>query len=89
MLKAKGWETSVGDKIGYVIVTGTGRLYERVKPYVLATYDNVDLEYYVNKQIIPAAVRILESFGITEEQLLAAKPNPKETKTLTDFFGSR
>lgn len=89
MLKAKGWEMSVGDKIGYVIVTGTGRLYERVKPYVLATYDNVDLEYYVTKQIIPAAARILESFGITEEQLLAAKPNPKETKTLTDFFGSR
>ena len=86
MLRAKGWELSVGDKVGYVIVAGTGRLYERVKPYVFASYDEVDLEYYVTKQVIPAAARILESFGIREEQLLAAEPEAKETKTLADFF---
>lgn len=87
MLRAKGWEISIGDKIGYVVVTGSGRLYERVKPYMLASYGEVDLEYYVIKQVIPAAARILESFGIHEEQLLAAKPGLKETKTLADFFG--
>jgi DNA polymerase I len=87
MLRAKGWEISIGDKIGYVVVAGSGRLYERVKPYVLASYSEVDLEYYVTKQVIPAAARILESFGIHEEQLLAAKPEVKETKTLADFFG--
>jgi len=87
MLRAKGWEISIGDKIGYVVVTGSGRLYERVKPYMFASYGEVDLEYYVTKQVIPAAARILESFGIHEEQLLAAKPEVKETKTLADFFG--
>jgi DNA polymerase, archaea type len=88
MLRAKGWHLSVGDKIGYVVVAGEGRLYERVKPYMLASYDEVDLEYYVEKQIVPAAARILESFGVTEEQLLKSKEEQKETRKLTDFFGA-
>jgi DNA polymerase I len=88
MLKEKGWELGIGDKVGYVIVVGSGRLYERVKPYVFASYAEVDLEYYVSKQIVPAAVRVLESFGITEEQLLSSKTESKEGKRLTDFFGS-
>jgi DNA polymerase I len=88
MLIEKGWKLAVGDKIGYVVVAGTGRLYERVKPYAFASYDEVDIEYYVSKQVVPAAARILESFGITEEQLLTSKVEEKETRRLTDFFGS-
>lgn len=88
MLKEKGWELAVGDKVGYVVVVGSGRLYERVKPYKYASYDEVDLEYYVAKQIVPAAARILESFGINEEQLLQSAMTQKETRTLSDFFGS-
>ncbi len=87
MLRAKGWDISIGDKIGYVVVSGSGRLYERVRPYMFASYSEVDLQYYVTRQIIPAAARILESFGIHEEQLLTVKSGPKETKTLADFFG--
>jgi DNA polymerase I len=88
MLRAKGWELAVGDKIGYVVVEGTGRLYERVKPYMFASYDDVDVEYYVSKQVVPAAARILESFGVTEEQLLQSKTGGKETRKLTDFLGN-
>jgi len=88
MLMEKGWKLAVGDKIGYVAVAGTGRLYERVKPYMFASYDEVDIEYYVSKQVVPAAARILESFGITEEQLLTSKAEEKETRRLTDFFGT-
>jgi len=88
MLMEKGWKLAVGDKIGYVAVVGTGRLYERVKPYVFASYDEVDVEYYVSRQVVPAAARVLESFGITEEQLLTSRVEEKETRRLTDFFGS-
>jgi DNA polymerase I len=88
MLMEKGWKLAIGDKIGYVAVLGTGRLYERVKPYAFASYDEVDIEYYVSKQVVPAAARILESFGITEDQLLTSKIKEKETRRLTDFFGS-
>jgi len=88
MLREKSWELAVGDKVGYVAVLGTGRLYERVKPYMFASYDEVDIEYYVSKQVVPAAARVLESFGISEEQLLASKVEEGETKRLTDFFES-
>jgi DNA polymerase I len=87
MLAKKGWKLNAGDKVGYVVVVGTGRLYERVKPYMFATYDEVDTEYYVSKQVVPAAARVLESFGITEEQLSTSKVEETETKRLTDFFG--
>ncbi|MCW3993426.1 MAG: DNA polymerase II [Candidatus Bathyarchaeota archaeon] len=88
MLKEKGWRLTVGDKVGYVVVVGSGRLYERVKPYVFSSYEEVDVEYYVSKQVVPAAARVLESFGITEEQLLKSGVREKETRRLTDFFGS-
>ena len=88
MLREKGWELSVGDKVGYVVVVGTGRLYERVKPYMFASYEDIDTEYYVSKQVVPAAARVLESFGVTEEQLLVSEVGEKETKKLTEFFGN-
>lgn len=86
MLGAKGWELSVGDKVGYVIVTGKGRLFERAKPYVFATYGDVDVEYYVTKQIVPAAARVLAFFGKGEEDLLEMIGLEKKSKKLTDFF---
>jgi DNA polymerase I len=88
MLKEKGWKLGIGDKVGYVVVVGSGRLYERVKPYVFASYADVDVEYYVSKQVVPATARILESFGITEEQLLKTNAVEKENKKITDFFRS-
>jgi len=81
-LMKEGWDLSMGDKIGYVIVVGPGRLYEKAKPYVLASYNEVDLEYYVSNQIVPAASRILAMFGITEEELLPSKT----PKTLLEFM---
>jgi len=82
-LKKEGWDLSLGDKIGYVIVTGPGRLYEKAKPYMLASYDDVDIEYYVSNQVVPAASRILAMFDIAEEGLL-----PSKTPTLFEFTGS-
>jgi len=82
MLKREGWDLTLGDKVGYVITVGKGRLYERVKPYVLASYDEVDIEYYVSKQVLPAASRILSMFGVKEEEILP----PKAPRILTDFF---
>ena len=44
-LMKEGYELSIGDKIGYVITLGLGKLHEKAKPYVLASYDEVDTEY--------------------------------------------
>ena len=59
MLKEKGWRLTGGDKVGYVILTGQGRLYSRVKPYVFAKPEEIDVEYYITNQVLPAASRIL------------------------------
>lgn len=82
MLRKEGWDLSLGDKVGYVIIKGSGKLYERAKPYMFASQDEIDIDYYVSKQIVPAAARILSMFNIKEEQLLPSKT----PKNLTDFM---
>ena len=82
-LLKEGYELSIGDKIGYVITVGAGKLYEKAKPYALASYDEVDTEYYVTNQVLPAASRILTMFGIAEDKLLPSAE--AKAKTLTEF----
>ncbi|MBO3841523.1 MAG: DNA polymerase II [Candidatus Brockarchaeota archaeon] len=69
-LSKKGWRIDVGDKVGYVITRGTSRIGERAKPYQLVESKDIDYEYYVKNQIVPAALRILEVFGVDEQTLL-------------------
>jgi len=88
MLKEKVWELAVGDKVGFVMVAGPGRLYERVKPFTFASCNEVEIEYYVSKQVAPATARVLESFGVTDEQLLISNTEPRESRRLTDFLGN-
>ncbi len=65
-----GYLVTKGTKIGYVIVKGTGKLSDRAEPYFLVKdKSRIDVEYYVDKQIIPAAMRILERFGVKESAL--------------------
>ena len=47
---------------------------------------DIDVEYYVKHQIIPAALRILSYFGVSEKQLEGIG---KASKTLLDFFGGK
>jgi len=70
-LAKEGWPVTVGDKVGYVIVRGNGPLFQRAKPYHDAALEELDIAYYVENQIKPAVMRILEGFGVTEEQLAA------------------
>lgn len=88
MLRDKGWKLTVGDKVGYVILKGEGRLYEKVKPYIYASYEEVDVDYYVSKQVVPAAARILEFFGVKEEDLLNSKRKKEKSKSLMEFMGA-
>jgi DNA polymerase I len=88
MLRNRGWRLTVGDKVGYVILAGEGRLYDRVKPYVFAAYEEVDVNYYVTKQVVPAAARVLELFGVNEEEMLKVADKGKEKKSLMDFMGN-
>ena len=81
----RGGKVTVGSKIGYVIVKGIGKLSDRALPYFMAKIDDIDVNYYIDRQVIPAAVRVLEYFGISEKELKAV--TVKAQKTLFEFFG--
>ncbi len=77
-----GGRVEVGDKVGYVIVKGGGPISSRAYPYIAVKVEDIDSDYYVDHQIIPASLRILEYFGVTEKQL---KTSSKGIRTLFDF----
>jgi DNA polymerase I len=72
---------AVGNKISYVIVKGQGILSDRAYPVdMFQKFENgmlyardrsyeLDSDYYMEKQLIPTALRILGYFGYTEEEL--------------------
>ena len=68
-LLKEGWDLRPGDQVAYVIVKGRGRLYEKAQPYTRTSPDQVDVEYYLANQIMPAAMRVLSVLGVKEEQL--------------------
>ncbi len=79
-----GFKVSKGDTIGYVIVkTGGGKIAYRAKPYILVKdIREIDVDYYIEHQVIPAAMRILQVFGVREDALLSGK----RAKSITEFF---
>ena len=66
----EGWPVTVGDKVGFIITKKPGKLYHKAEPHFKVSLDQVDYEYYVHNQIVPAAARVLEVFGIAEKDLL-------------------
>ena len=87
MLKEKGWRLTSGDKVGFVILTGKGRFYNRVKPYVFAKLEEIDVDYYITNQVIPAAARILGFFNVTEKELATLeRKESEEIRSLMDYL---
>ena len=82
-MRRKGWDVRVGDKVGFIVVKGSGKLHEKVKPYFEVTRDQVDWEYYAEKQVAAACGRVLEAVGIDESRLLSASKGV----SLEEFFG--
>jgi len=68
-LMKEGWTLTVGDKVAYVIVKGPGNLFQKAKPYNQVKPEEVDKDYYLENQVKPAAMRILELFGVNAKQL--------------------
>ncbi|MDI6889127.1 MAG: DNA-directed DNA polymerase [Methanocellales archaeon] len=77
----------VGAKIAYVIVKGLGSIGDRAYPInMFSRYENgylfgddkryeIDADYYINNQIVPATSRILHYFGYSDAEL---KGKPKQ-----------
>ena len=57
-----------GMSISLIITRGEGSISSRAEPYEDA--NDYDPEYYINNQVIPAALRVLSGLGYNEEDLL-------------------
>ncbi len=88
-LLKSGWKPTVGDKIGYVVVKGEGKLREKARFFGWASKEDLDLDYYVNHQVLPAATRVLSVLGVSEEELKRVVGEKEGPKTLMDFFQQR
>jgi len=58
-----------GTMIKFIITKGSGPIFKRAKPINKAKINQIDEDYYINKQVIPAAMRVLSIFGVKENQL--------------------
>lgn len=64
----RGIAINEGTTIGYVITKGSGSISDRAELAEFAK--EPDIEYYKNNQVLPAAMRVLSSLGIKEEDIL-------------------
>jgi DNA polymerase I len=83
LLKKRGYRVGKGTTVGYVVVKGGEKVSERAVPYILLDDPKrIDVDYYVEKQIIPAALRIAEVVGVKEGDLKTGRAE----KSLLDFL---
>jgi DNA polymerase I len=70
-LQKRGIISNVGDRIPFVIIAGNAMFVERAEDPEYAKRKNlpIDVDYYINKQILPPVERILSDFGVTREML--------------------
>ncbi|MCS7129851.1 MAG: DNA-directed DNA polymerase [Archaeoglobaceae archaeon] len=85
----------VGSKVGFVIVKGVGNIGDRAYPLDLIEHfdgenlriklrsgeemKKLDKDYYINHQIIPAVLRILERFGFSEAKIKGSAQTSLDT----------
>ena len=75
-----GGRLKVGDVIGYIITSGNKSISERATlPEDAKDYDT---NYYIDNQILPPVLRIMESLGISKDEL----KNLNKQITLDGFF---
>jgi DNA polymerase Pol2 len=69
-MRERGKLVGPGIVIMFAITKGKGSISERAEPIEDVKLEDIDEEYYIHHQILPAALRILTVLGVTEEELL-------------------
>ncbi len=88
-MQKRGIIASIGDRIPFVILAGNGLFVDRAEDPEYAKEKNLplDVDYYINKQILPPVERILSDFGVQGEMLrvMGEKKAQVETKQRSLF----
>lgn len=81
-MKERGEIVTEGMIIEYIITKGKGSISDRAEPLETVKEGQYDPDYYIDNQILPAAMRVLQALNITEEDVLEGKTQVK----LNDWF---
>jgi len=54
----------------FVITRGEGSISERAEPVEDVTIEDIDENYYIENQVIPASLRVLTVLNVDREKLL-------------------
>ncbi len=68
-MKEKGKPVGPGMVVMFLVTSGSGSISQRAEPLGNVSIEQIDTAYYVNNQIIPAAMRVLGVLGAKEEEL--------------------
>ena len=80
-LKSLGYEIVRGSKIAYIMALNEDNERDVIIPEGIINTQNIDLEYYIRRQILKAAMPILNAAGIDEEE---AKDACYKARTLSE-----
>jgi len=75
--KERGRPVGEGTVIAFVITKGKGSISERAEPLEDVKLEQYDPQYYINHQILPASMRVLQALGYTEEEVRGGKIQKK------------
>ncbi len=76
-MKDRGRPVGEGMIVTYIITKGSGSISDRAEPVEDVKEGEYDPDYYINHQVLPAAMRVLSALGITEQQVLSGKIQTK------------
>ncbi len=64
-----GYEIKEGTMINFIVTGGRGSISDRSEPVGNIKKKDVDVDYYVERQVVPAAIRVLSILDIRKEDL--------------------
>lgn len=70
---ADGRKIGKGSVISYIICRGPGSISDRSKPVNLVKPGEYDADYYIENQVLPPVMRILESLGYSESDMIGGQ----------------
>ena len=65
----KGMEFKQGDIVAYIVTKRGSSISDKAMVIDLVEEGNYDAGYYINNQVLPAVLRILEALGYSEDEL--------------------
>lgn len=75
--KEKGRPIGEGTVIAFVITKGKGSISQRAEPLEDVKPNQYDPEYYIEHQILPASMRVLQALGYSDEEVKGGKIQKK------------